>query len=47
MSGCAICTAVLARLPDGPLVLLAREAVRLASVSDPTPFPGSLRKPDQ
>ena len=44
---CATCAGVLARLPDAPLVLLAREAIRLASVTDPTPLPGALRKPDQ
>ena len=47
VGGCAECAGVLARLPDAPLVLLAREAIRLASVTDPTPLPGALRKPDQ
>ncbi|MFO0850459.1 MAG: hypothetical protein U0871_18155 [Gemmataceae bacterium] len=46
VGGCGTCAGILARLPDTPLVLLAREAVRLASVTDPTPFPGSLRKSD-
>lgn len=46
VADCPDCGGVLARLPDAPLVLLAREAVRQASVADPTPLPGALRKTD-
>jgi anti-sigma factor RsiW len=44
VQSCPHCLNVLALLPDAPLLLRARKAVREVSTSDPTPMPQPAKK---